>query len=753
MRKNISLNYDWKFQSYKNSLVLNDYELVNIPHNIKYQPVNYYNDKMYDEVCIYQKEFNINLNKEEVCFVTFEAVAHSCKVYINDEFVAEHLGGYNAFSYDITKYLKKNNVLSVVVNTSENQNFPPFGGQIDYMTFGGIYREVTLEIKPKNHVTFSKAYLENDIIKFESTFTNENNFKYEILDNNKVVATTTTNEVKFDYIPWDINNPKLYTVKVYFEKDVYEYKTGFRTIEVNNKGFYLNGNKIMIHGLNRHQSFPYVGYAMPKGAQYEEVRNLLTMVNCVRSSHYPQGRHFYNACDELGLLVVTEAPGWQYIGNDEWREEYKKNVYDMVVENCNHPSIISWGVRVNESPECNELFEQTAKIAHDLDNRPTCGVKNFGKGTQPETIYSYNDFRFNNDNEPLRDRKYVCDENSPYLVTEYNGHMFPTKSYDTEQRMITHALRYAKIVNAYSKMDIMGGIGWCCSDYNTHSDFGSGDGICHHGVQDIFRMDKFAASFYKSQKSKENYTNVISSMNIGNYERFYIDKVVIFTNADYILMYNGKRLVGKYFPNKEEYDALVHPPVIIEDMYKDVIEKEGISKELANRYIEIGKAIGVVGGPDKFDKPSDCLNATQEEFDTAWMYYGKYITDWGNRFSGYTFEAYKDDKLVSTIKKEAFVSSKLNVSTFSNDILIGETYEVAKVDIIVTDQNDNILKYAFDPIVFETNNLEVIGDSIVNLTAGTKAVWVKTVKPGKASLKIKTPFGEKEVVFNVKEEK
>lgn len=753
MRKNIPLNYNWKFGGFNKDLKLKDFEIVNIPHNVKKNPINYYNDQIYDEVNIYEKEFEVTLSKEEVCFVTFEAVAHSCKVYVNDEFVSEHLGGYNSFSYDITKFLKKINKLTVVVNSSEHQNFPPFGGQIDYMTFGGIYREVTLEVKNKEHITFSKAYLENNKIKFETKTTNNAKVSYEILDQNKVVAKTDSNELDFNLTLWDIENPKLYTVRVITDTDIYEYKTGFRNIEVTNKGFYLNGNKIMLHGLNRHQSFPYVGYAMPKGAQYEEVRNLLTMVNCVRSSHYPQGRHFYNACDELGLLVVTEAPGWQYIGNDEWREEYKRNVVDMVNENCNHPSIISWGVRVNESPECNELFSETAKLAHDLDSRPTCGVKNFGLGTQPEVIYSYNDFRFNNDNEPLRDRKYVCDESSPYLVTEFNGHMYPTKSYDTEQRMITHALRYVEVVNAYSKMDIMGGIGWCCSDYNTHSDFGSGDGICHHGVQDIFRMDKYAASFYKSQKSKEDYTDVISSMNIGNYERFYIDKVVIFTNADYIKMYNGKRLVGTYYPNKEKYDGLVHPPVIIEDMYKDVIQKDGVSNELANRYIEIGKQIAIVGGPDKYDNYSDCLNATKEEFETSWMYYGKYITDWGNRFSGYTFEAYKNDKLVKTIKKEAHLTEQLVVSTHSNDILIDETYEVAKVDLVAIDQNNNCLKYSFDPITFQVDNLEVIGEEVVSLNAGKRAIWVKTIKPGIATLKIKSRFGNQEIVFNVGEVK
>ena len=117
---------------------------------------------------------------------------------------------------------------------------------------------------------------------------------------------------------------------------------GFRDAQFRKDGFYLNGKKLKIRGLNRHQSYPYVGYAMPKSMQVmdADILKYELGLNAVRTSHYPQSHDFIDRCDELGLLVFTELPGWQYIGNDEWKEQAIKNTEDMVLQYRNHPSII-----------------------------------------------------------------------------------------------------------------------------------------------------------------------------------------------------------------------------------------------------------------------------------------------------------------------------------------------------------------------------------------------------------------------------
>ena len=110
--------------------------------------------------------------------------------------------------------------------------------------------------------------------------------------------------------------------------------------------------------MNRHQSFPYIGYALGQSAQYKDAEILKydLRINLVRTSHYPQSKHFLNRCDEIGLLVFEEIAGWQHIGDKEWQNKSIENVQNMIERDWNHPSIILWGVRINESPDNHEFY-------------------------------------------------------------------------------------------------------------------------------------------------------------------------------------------------------------------------------------------------------------------------------------------------------------------------------------------------------------------------------------------------------------
>ena len=153
--------------------------------------------------------------------------------------------------------------------------------------------------------------------------------------------------------------------------DAVNTRFGFREAVFKEDGFYLNGKKMKLRGLNRHQSYPYVGYAMPKSMQKLDtdlIKEELGL-NAVRTSHYPQSHHFMDRCDELGLLVFTEIPGWQHIGDESWQEQAKKNTQEMVLQYRNHPSVILWGVRINESMDNDDLYKETNRIAHELDTK------------------------------------------------------------------------------------------------------------------------------------------------------------------------------------------------------------------------------------------------------------------------------------------------------------------------------------------------------------------------------------------------
>ena len=224
---------------------------------------------------------------------------------------------------------------------------------------------------------------------------------------------------------------------------------GFRQARFTPEGFSLNGVKCKLLGLNRHQSWPYVGYAMPERIQRRDAQLLRRELGCnvVRTSHYPQSRHFLDACDELGLLVMEEIPG-----------------------------------------------------------RQTGGTRYIQRSELLEDVYTYNDFTHDGGKTVFRPQKETTglDRAVPLLVTESNGHMYPTKRFDQEARVTEHALRHLRVINeSLGREDLAGGISWCAFDYNTHGSFGSGDKICYHGVFDMFRNPKYAAFAYASQKEPE----------------------------------------------------------------------------------------------------------------------------------------------------------------------------------------------------------------------------------------------------------
>ena len=173
---------------------------------------------------------------------------------------------------------------------------------------------------------------------------------------------------------------------------------------------------------------------MPKSVQEFDAEILKSElgVNAVRTSHYPQSQHFISRCDELGLLVFTEIPGWQHIGDADWKQQAVKNTDEMVRQYMHHPSIMLWGVRINESQDCDELYRRTNAVAHTLDSgRQTSGVRYIEKSHLLEDVYAYNDFSHCGDNAGLKPKKSVTTKkNNGYVVSECNGHMFPTKPFD-----------------------------------------------------------------------------------------------------------------------------------------------------------------------------------------------------------------------------------------------------------------------------------------------------------------------------------
>jgi beta-galactosidase len=211
-------------------------------------------------------------------------------------------------------------------------------------------------------------------------------------------------------------------------------------------------------------------------------------------------------------------------------------------------------VRINESPDDTAFYTATNTLAHKLDpTRQTGGIRNFPESEFLEDVFTYNDFS-NSVIEPTH---------TPHMVTEFNGHMFPTKSWDQEERQIEHAIRHARVQDKqFGMANVAGAIGWCAFDYNTHREFGSGDRICYHGVSDIFRLPKYAAYLYESQISPEvrPVLRGATIWSMGDRSGGGNDPLVIFSNCDEVEVYIGLDKLGRYQPDRENFPNLPHPP-------------------------------------------------------------------------------------------------------------------------------------------------------------------------------------------------
>ena len=782
----IYINNDWLFATnFKEEYIFGNIDenmtKVRLPHTTSTLPFNYFSEDSYQMLCAYRKLiYAPNEWSDKRIIITFEGAAHYAEVFLNGEKIGEHYSGYTAFSLDLTGKLKfdEENILVVKLDSRENLNIPPFGNVIDYMTYGGIYRDVYINIKENcfisdvfvkpeftgkivSDITLSGEIPLNAKIRQSAIFEGDTN-DISIAEIEASKRDFSINGFVHDVKLWDIKHPHRYIIRTELLAggnviDVHEVKVGFRLAEFTNNGFFLNDKRVQIRGLNRHQSYPYVGYAMPESIQRDDARVLKALgVNAVRTSHYPQSQYFIDECDKIGLLVFTEIPGWQYIGDKDWQNQAVKNTEEMVIQYRNHPSIIIWGVRINESPDNHDFYVRTNEVAHRLDpTRPTGGVRNFSKSEFLEDVYTYNDFFHDGKRAGCEPKASITSSmDKPYLITENNGHMFPTKSFDNEEHRLEHALRHAKVINdVASYPDICGSFAWCMADYNTHKDFGSGDRICYHGVTDIFRNHKMAAAVYKSQNNYETVLEVSSSMDIGEHPASIKGKVWIFTNADSVKMYKNGKFIKEFVPHNEHFSYMVKSPILIDDYVgNQLVAEEKMPLEKAKYVAMAINHIALNGFPHIAPIPTKiadkCLNDYQMTVDQIVGLYGKYVENWDAKSSAYRFDAIVNGKVVKTVTKTPMNKMSLKIEVSHTELHEGNSYDVSAVRIHAVDENGNVLPYSNEAIKLTAEGpVEFIGPDILSLRGGMSGFYVKTTgEKGTAKVKIHCPRVEDQII-------
>lgn len=721
-RRIIPLNHDWLYSETvpANGTAVNfndkNFARVTIPHTNKLLPMNGFDEKEYTFVSLYRRKFRLpaELNGKRI-FIDFGGVMTAAKVFINGKNLGEYKGGYTPFSFELTDNInwKGDNVLAVEVDSTERKDIPPFGGMIDYLTFGGIYRDVQIRAvadtyidnvfaKPVNVLKDDKSV--NVKIYVRGKTERDLQLTAELRDGSRVIATGNKNVVGTDSQEinltnlgqielWDIDKPKLYDIRVTVKSgstilDHFDTRIGFREAKFTPDGFYLNGKRLKLRGLNRHQTYAFVGQAMPWRIQKHDAWVLKKELHCniVRTSHYPQSPHFLDACDELGLLCFEEIPGWQHIGDKAWQDIIVQNVEEMIRRDWNHPSIILWGVRVNESGDNKEFYTRTNKVAHDLDDsRQTGGVRFRYNSERLEDVFTMNDFGF-----PLRPPNHPL-----YLNTEFNGHMFPTKRNDNVERLREHTHRHARVHDALAGDNkYAGGLGWCAFDYNTHDYFGSGDRICYHGVSDIFRMPKPAAGFYRSQCEPEEEIVLEPAFDWARGdENETFTNALVCSNCEKLRYFVGTRMVAEVGPDRKNYPNLKYPPFT------------------ANLHAAIGRA-----------------------------------------WEDLTIEGLIGGKVVITRKMSAKGVDQKFIVEADDKELFADGIDMTRVTFRVADEFGNLRPFAMGAIQFTVENAQIIGDNPFPLVAGCGAVYLKTTnRPGPIKLTAKHPrLGTKTIEITAK---
>lgn len=808
MTHRLYLNDDWLFtEQFEDSLAAPEYpentlQPVRLPHTCKETPFHYFDESLYQMVSGYRRHLLIPKDWQgKRILLTFEGAAHDSTVFCNGKKVGEHHCGYTAFTVDLTDNVLygQDNLLCVRLDSRENLNVPPFGYVIDYMTYGGIYRDVRLEVKEK--VSLSDIFVHTAIDFRSSPVTAQITSEITLTESNENVTirqyympkntaagqgswnlfceqtvsadTTCDKEIALtaaitDPLLWDTEEANLYILKTQLYQDntlLDETETtfGIREAVFKKDGFYLNGRKLRIRGLNRHQSFPYVGYAMPKSMQRLDADLLKKELglNAVRTSHYPQSHYFLERCDELGLLVFTEFPGWQHIGDDAWKAQAVENAEDMIRQYRNHPSIILWGIRINESPDDDAFYEKTNAVAHKLDpSRPTGGVRAMKKSHLLEDVYTYNDFLHDGEMPGCDPKKKVTsDMEKPYLISEYNGHMYPTKAFDNEERRSEHAIRHANVLDAVAgQSDIAGSFGWCMFDYNTHKDFGSGDRICYHGVMDMFRNPKLASNIYACEQEQTPVLEITSSMDIGEHPGCNRGNIYILSNADSVKMYKNDRFIKEYLPEMSPYKHLKHGPILIDDFIGDSFaQNERFRPKHAK---EITDAMNLVARGSLNHIPKrlyltalKLLLIYHIDFAEVTRLYTKYIGDWGGTATVYRFDAIKDGKVVKSVTKEPVREIRLEAEADHTILTEQHSYDVALVRIRAVDDHGNVLPFYQEPVrLIAGGDISIIGPDTIALQGGMGGTYVKSMgRSGRGALLLQSlTAGEVRIPFQIK---
>jgi beta-galactosidase len=390
-----SLNDHWKFlpegaaDAFETDFDDSRWEVVSLPHTWNARDP-FDDDGTYKRgIGWYRKKLVLDQRfKDKEIFLNFEGANQVADVYVNGAFVGEHKGGYTAFTFDVTPFLKWNNgrsenTIAIQVNNAHNPFIPPL--DIGYALYGGIYRDAWLIATDKLHfsavndnsggvyITTPQVSAEKATVSVKTTISNQTgqdqnlqfvNFIYDMQGNeiatfSKELTVRAGGEQEIRLSGREIKNPHLWSPEYPY---LYQVKSRLiqngRVIdEVNNPlgfrwfsfdpdtGFTLNGHKYILHGTTRHQDMQGKGSALSDEDDRRDIQMIKNMgANFIRMAHYPQAPELLRLADQLGIIIWEEVPVVNYMTiQPGFLHNAENMIREMVRQNYNHPSVIMWG--------------------------------------------------------------------------------------------------------------------------------------------------------------------------------------------------------------------------------------------------------------------------------------------------------------------------------------------------------------------------------------------------------------------------
>ena len=644
-----SMNPAWRM--YKGSLKgaeqpgFNDKEwnLVSLPNGIEYVPTEASGCVNYQGEVWYRKHFTPEVSwKGKQLFLHFEAIMGKSKVWINGTLVNEHFGGFLPVIANVTEYIKygEDNVIAVWADNSNDPSYPPGKpqDQLDFTYFGGIYRDCWMIVH--NNVFITDPNYENETaggglfvsfgqiseklaeVRLDAHIRNlsDKSFSgkvaYQLFDkDNRLVCqadksfsvskgkarkTSLTLTVENPEL-WEPDSPYLYQLHVLIKDksgqtvDGYRRRIGIRSIEFKGKdGFWLNGKPYPypLIGANRHQDFAVIGNALSNSLHWRDAKKLRDAgLRVIRNAHYPQDPAFMDACDELGLFVIVNTPGWQFWNNEPvFAQRVYSDIRNMVRRDRNHPSVWMWEPILNETWYPEDFAKNVVDILHEEYPYPYCyaGCDVTAKG------HEYFPIHFTH---PLNGaggafNTATMDPKISYFTREWGDNVDDWNSHNSPSRvnrawgevpMLIQAQGYAKTDYKYTCYDAlyrntrqhMGGCLWHSFDHQRgyHPD------PFYGGIMDAFRRPKLSYYMFCSQRPAETNDKLIAENGpmvfIANAMTPFSPKdVTVYSNCDEVrLTYckDGKQLVYK---KEKTNEGMPSPVITFKDVWDVMYDKQ-----------------------------------------------------------------------------------------------------------------------------------------------------------------------------------